>query len=244
MVAFENVEHLQNSHALRLWAELVDIVASIICRDRFDPLGIEFRKIRKRQQPIILIRKLDDLSRNFALVERVPSLFGDQSQSARKLGHLQDLAVSRGTAIDQQDPCRIRSLAQLLFRALPLARDDVGYWKTCLGILDGRRKNPAHRKLSILLLQLVPTCDGSGHGYGIDPSSRYVIEIPASEEINGCLRSRPTASIQTDRLFVLLHVHEREHVAADTRHYGLDHVKNRCCCDSRVYGIPAVLQNA
>ena len=207
-------------------------------------MGIEFCKIRKRQHSIVLIRELNDLSRNFPLVECIATLFGNCSQTSRELGHFEDLAMARGSAIDQEDACGIRSLAQFFFGALPLARDNLGYRETLFGIFDGRREKPADRKLSIFLMQLVPARNSSRYRYRIHPGSRYVIEIPASEKINSGLGSSPTASIQTDGLFVLLHINESEHIATDARHDGLDHIQNGGCCDGRVYRISTVFQKA
>ena len=48
VIAFENVQHLERRNSLRLGAEFVNVVTSIVRRHRHDPLRIEFRKIRQR----------------------------------------------------------------------------------------------------------------------------------------------------------------------------------------------------
>src|SRR5215471_15808713 len=50
---FQNVQHLQRSDSLRLGAKLINVVATIGCRYRVDPLSIELGEVRKRQRAIV-----------------------------------------------------------------------------------------------------------------------------------------------------------------------------------------------
>src|SRR5258708_10801045 len=71
----------------------------------------------------------------------------------------------------------------------------------------------------------------------------HLRKMAGLEEIDGRPGTCPAAAIEADGLLILLHVHQSEHVAANSGRVRLNDVQNSGGTDCRIHSVSAVLQN-
>ena len=195
VIAFKDVQHLEHSDSLRLSTEFVDIVPSVSCPDGIHPLRVELREVGKSQRSIVLFRKIRDLFRNVTFVENVAAAFGNLPERGCEFGYLENIAVPRRAAVDQEITSGIGRCTKSLFSPLPLTCDNLGNGKSFVGVFDRGRQHADHRELSVSLMELVPTGYSAGNGNRLHTGDRNRRQLTLREKIGGRFGSCPAAGI-------------------------------------------------
>ena len=95
IVAFEDLQHLQNRRALAVGRQFVHVIAAIVDRERRHPFAVMRREILVAQIAADALEISVDRVRDLAFVERVAAALGDQRISVREIGIAEDFAFFR-----------------------------------------------------------------------------------------------------------------------------------------------------
>ena len=243
-VLLHQVEHHQRRDALRVRRQLVHGPAAVRRRNRIDPLGPELPQILGGHRAAELTRDREDGVGGFSVVEAGRAFLAPRGGASRR---------ARGSGTSRPPAARGRrgrySLAACSsaasFAADPAhpCGDDVGHRKAVRRVEDRRGQQVGHRQRAEPRAQRVPAGDGARHGHRVDAGARHRAR-PFDRSSAGVspVGAQPPA-FRPKSFFVLRLVDDREQVAADAVHLGLDEAHHGVGGNRGVDGVAAALED-
>ena len=238
-----DVEHQQRGKALRVRRQLEYLPAVVRRRDRGDPLGSELGEIRGGHRAAVRAQRVDDRAGNRSCVECRSAVGCDRAQRLRERRIREPLARARRAAVDEERRRSAHVAGELVGVGRPSLRDDVGHRKSLFGVEHRRREHVGHSKAPEPRLQRLPSGDASGHGHRIDTRRRHRRQAARSEQRGRETGRRPPARVQSVRPIRLGFVDDREQIAADAVHLGLDDAEHGVGRNRRVGRGAAALED-
>ena len=211
--------------------------------DGLDPLRPVGGQVLLREEPAVGPREGEQVARDRAAVEGLPALAADRLVRAGQGRVLEDLALARGAAVDQEGAGEARLVLEEPGAAGPVPGDDLRHRLALARGARGGGQELGHRETAEPAVQLEPRVHRSRHR----PRPGRVRWDGAvgvrADLVRGQRAGRPARAVEAVEASRLRVPHEREKVAADPAGDRLQEAEGRVHRDRRVHRAAAALED-
>jgi len=205
-----DIEHLQGRDSLDIGRQFVNGPIPVSRRNRFHPLTRVFGEIGCYHRPAVPLHRVQNLSRNLALVERIAPMLPNLLQRPCQVRIPENFSDSWRTVLQKIRACRRLIRPQMIYFRCPIRRRPLRHRKPVLRRANCRRQVIRQLLPSKFVSEFLPAVHGAGDGDRIYTLLRHAPDSLLLQIFNRQSLGRPSACIQSIKLVGLRVVDDRE----------------------------------